>query len=75
MNWVDSSVLDLCFFRHFLFPTPGSGTPLPNTSQRSVEYAVKRIRSDMEPLAKRLGFHVFVRREGGRIVDLMDESV
>ena len=71
VDWVDSSALDLCFFRHFLFPTPGKGTPLPNTAQRRLEYAVRRIRADMEPLTKRLGFHVFLRREGGRIVDLL----
>lgn len=71
VDWVDSSALDLCFFRHFLFPTPGRGNRLPNTVRRRLEYAVSRIRDDMEPLADRLGFHVFVRQEGGRIVDLL----
>jgi len=70
IDWVDSSALDLCFMRHVLFPRPGRGNRRPRTLAQKVEFAVARIREDMEPMAVRLGFHVFVRR-GSRIVDLM----
>ena len=74
VDWVDSSALDLCFFRHFLFPSPGRGKKMPNTMQRRLIYAVNRTCTDMGPLAKRLGFHVFYRRQGGGIADLMADE-
>lgn len=72
VDWIDSSALDLCFFRHFLFPSPGRGIRMPTTPTRRVTYAADRILADMGPLAKRLGFHVFVRRQGGGIIDLLE---
>lgn len=72
VDWVDSSALDLFFFRHFLFPNPGRGNPMPRTTRDRLAYATTRINADMAPLAKRLGFHVFVRQQGnGGIVDLI----
>lgn len=73
-DWIDSGVLDLSFFRHFLFPRPPRKSAALNTTQRRLRYAVERIQEDMGPLAERLGFHVYVRRQGGGIIDLLNQD-
>ena len=77
VDWIDSSALDLCFLRHLLFPTPGSGNAMPHTERAKLGYAAKRIFQDMGPLACRLGFHVFVRKMGpsGGFIDLRDQHI
>lgn len=72
VDWIDSSALDLVFMRHFLFPSPGTGTAMPKTDSEHLRYAAKRIRQDMGPLASRLEFHVYIRSRGkGGPIDLM----
>lgn len=75
VDWIDSSALDLIFLRHFLFPSPGSGTKKPTTSYQRLRYAVDRVKTDMQPFVRRLEFHVYVRSPGkGPIKDLIAEG-
>lgn len=70
VDWIDSSAIDLLFLRHYSFATPGSGTPRPKTVPQRLRYATERLKCDVHPLVKRLGFHVYVRGHRGRIEDL-----
>lgn len=77
VDWVDSSVLDLFFLRHFLFPSPGSGHRRPRTWMQKLKFSVDRTCTQMSQLALDTEFHVYVRRSGpGReIRDLVIESL
>lgn len=75
VDWVDSSLLDLFFLRHFLFPSPGHGHRRPRTVMQRLNYAVERTCTQMNQLALDMEFHVYVRRHGrgGGIRDLVLE--
>ena len=77
VDWVDSSVLDLYFLRHFLFPSPGSGRRRPKTVMQRLKYGVERTCTQMRQLALDTEFHVYVRRSGrgGGIRDLVIEEL
>lgn len=73
INWTDSSILDLYFFRHYLFPTPGKGNRRPRTIMDKVQHAAEKVGADMAPLAKKLKFNVYTRERGGA-TPLLDYS-
>lgn len=73
VEWSDSGTLDLYFFRHFLFPTPGTGNTKPNTVRQRLEFATTQVTCDMAPLVKRLGLKVFVRKQQGGLRELVQE--
>lgn len=65
VDWVDSSVLDLFFLRHYLFPEPGPGVSRPRTQLQRLAFAVERVRAMMHELAFSVGFRVYTRKRGG----------
>jgi hypothetical protein len=71
---MESTLLDLFFLRHLVFPNPDLRRydPLTTTLDR-VEYAASRVRESMPKLAEQMGFHVFRRKHGnaGGVVDLL----
>jgi hypothetical protein len=71
VNWTDSSILDLFFFRHYLFPTPGRGNKKPKTPKLRLEHAAEKVKTDLGPLAKRLKFKIYTRQAGGGLVELI----
>lgn len=71
VNWTDSSILDLFFFRHYLFPTPGSGNRKPKTPKLRLEHAAEKVKTDLGPLANRLRFKIYTRKAGGSLVELI----
>ena len=74
VDWIDSTVVDLFFLRHYLFPAPGKGNSAPNTVRKRVVHACKMVATNMPSLARRLEFHVYLRKKGpgGYIDDQMD---
>jgi hypothetical protein len=74
IDWMESTLLDLFFLRHLVFPNPDLRRydPLTTTLDR-VEYAASRVRESMPKLAEQMGFHVFRRKHGnaGGVVDLL----
>lgn len=74
VNWTDSSILDLFFFRHYLFPTPGRGNRKPRTPKLRLEHAAEKVAKDLGPLAKRLKFKIYTRKAGGGLVELISEN-
>ncbi|WP_141396412.1 hypothetical protein [Polaromonas sp. AET17H-212] len=75
VNWTDSGILDLYFFRHLLFPTPGRGNLRPATPKRRLEHAVAKVQDDLGPLATRLKFKVYTRKHGGGVIELMSNDI
>ena len=72
VDWIDSTALDIFFLKCFLFPSPGRGRTMPRSTNDRLAFASRHINQDMGPFARRLGFHVFVRRNGnGGIKDLI----
>ena len=76
VDWIDSSVIDLFFLRHYLFPEPGRGRARPITHAARLKYAVAQVRDKMHELAFSTGFHAYVRVRGpgGGIRDIFLEG-
>lgn len=72
VDWIDSTALDLLFFRQFFFPG-GQGRKKPGTDLERLRNAVKLITKDMSEFVRRLRFHVYVRKKGPGIKDLVAE--
>lgn len=73
IDWIDSTVLDMFFFRNLFFPSPGRGKLKPTTPSQRLEYAVRRVCDCMPELARSTGFHVYTRKKGvsGEIKNLV----
>jgi hypothetical protein len=72
-DWIDSTLLDVFFLQHFLFPHPGSGPrQTPSTAPERLAFATQRVRKEMGGLSAKLKFRVWAReRKTGDIRDLM----
>jgi hypothetical protein len=67
IEWIDSSALDLLFYRRYL-------QSVETSSSKIVRDVTARLVEDVPGLIRTLGFHVFARRRGGGIVDLLAEA-
>jgi hypothetical protein len=77
IDWMESTLLDLFFIRHLIFPNPDLRKYDPlSTALDRVEYAASRVKEIMPNLATQMGFHVFRRKHGnaGGVVDLMQAA-
>jgi hypothetical protein len=76
-DWLDSTVLDLLFLKHYLYPSQRGRAGNPETSDRRLRFAVKRVAKQMGGLATALRFSVYRRRKGrgDNVDDIMSEAL